>query len=282
MKNYLELLADIREKGIDREGRNGGTRALFAQPLRFDMADGFPAMTTKRLAFRSMAAELLWFLGGRQDNNELVRLGCNIWTANATATYWVDKAKFEGDLGRVYGVQWRHWKRPDGTEVDQLGDMIERAKKDPHDRRLIVSAWNPGELDQMALPPCHMQFQLFSADNRLSLHMYQRSCDMFLGVPFNIASYALLLHILAQIIGQEPGELVITLGDAHIYHTHYDAVAEQLSRTPRQRPTLWMNPEIRSLDDLDTSRIEQPRDILNLFRLEGYNPDPAIQAEMSV
>ena len=282
MKQYLDVLKKIMDEGDDRQGRYGGTRALFAVPMRFRMKDGFPAMTTKKLAFRSVAAELLWFISGSSDNKELNRLGCHIWDANGEADYWKPKAKFEGDLGRVYGVQWRHWKKPDGTEVDQLKDIIERIKKDPYDRRLIVTGWNPGELDQMALPPCHMIFQFFVAKGKLSLHMYQRSCDMFLGVPFNIASYALMLHIVARLTNLEADELVITLGDAHIVHNHFDQVKEQMAREPFPLPTLWLNPSIKTLEDLNTAQVKEPNDIFNLIKLENYQSHPAIKAQMGV
>ncbi len=282
MNQYLDVLRKIMEEGNDRQGRYGATRALFAVPMRFRMKDGFPAVTTKKLAFRSVAAELLWFMAGSQDNKELNRLGCHIWDANGEADYWKPKAKFEGDLGRIYGVQWRHWKKPDGSEVDQLKEVIERIKKDPYDRRLIVTAWNPGELDQMALPPCHMMYQFFVAGGKLSLHMYQRSCDMFLGVPFNIASYALLLHIVARLTSLEPDELIITLGDAHIVHNHFDAVKEQLARPPLSLPTLWLNPSVKSLEDLNTQQFNEPNDIYTLVTLENYQHHPAIKAEMGV
>ncbi len=282
MKQYLDILKKIMDEGSDRQGRYGATRAMFAVPMRFRMKDGFPAMTTKKLAFRSVAAELLWFISGSSDNKELNRLGCHIWDANGNADYWKPKAEFEGDLGRVYGVQWRHWRKPDGTQVDQLKEVIERIKKDPYDRRLIVTAWNPGEINQMALPPCHMIFQFFVADGRLSLHMYQRSCDMFLGVPFNIASYALMLHIVARLTDLEPDELIITLGDAHIVHNHFDAVKEQMTREPFPLPTLWLNPTIKTLDDLNTTQIKEPNDIYNLVKLVNYQSHPAIKAEMGV
>lgn len=282
MKQYLTVLEKIMKNGVDREGRNGWTRGTFVEEMRFDMKDGFPATTTKKLYFRTMAAELFWFMSGYNDNNELLRLGCKIWDQNAHSDYWLPKAKFDGDLGRVYGVQWRAWMKSDGGTVDQLKDVIERIKKDPSDRRLIVSAWNPGELDQMALPPCHMIFQFYPANGKLSLHMYQRSCDMFLGVPFNIASYALMLHIVAQMTSLKPHELIITLGDAHIYHDHFDAVAEQLKRTPKKLPTLWLNPEIKTLDDLDTKKISGPDGIYELAKLIDYNPEEAIKAKMSV
>lgn len=282
MRQYLDVLQKIMDTGIDVEGRNGGTRKIFTEQMRFKMSDGFPAVTTKKLAFRSMAAELFWFMSGYSDNNELTRLGCNIWTANAEADYWKPKAKFDGDLGRVYGVQWRNWTGPDGKVVDQLADVIERIKTNPNDRRLIVSAWNPAELDQMALPPCHMMFQFFVANGKLSLHMFQRSCDMFLGVPFNIASYALMLHIVAQITGTEADELILTLGDAHIYHDHLDAVRKQLTRTPDTLPTLWLNPDIKSLEDLDTKKLSEPNDIYTLAKLVDYNPQETIKAKMAV
>src|SRR6185436_16841779 len=267
MKQYLDVLKKIMKEGNDRQGRYGATRALFTVPMRFKMSDGFPAMTTKKLAFRSVAAELLWFISGSSDNNELNRLGCHIWDANGNADYWKPKAKFEGDLGRVYGVQWRNWIKPDGTTVDQLKDVIEKIKKDPYDRRLIVTAWNPGELHEMALPPCHMIFQFFVSDGKLSLHMYQRSCDMFLGVPFNIASYALMLHIVARLTNLVPDELIITLGDAHIVHNHFDQVKEQMAREPFPLPTLWLNPDIKTLEDLYTKKIKEPNDIYNLVKL---------------
>jgi thymidylate synthase len=282
MRNYNALLKEIMENGSDRKGRNGMTRGLFTRELRFKMSDGFPATTTKKLAFRTVAAELIWFMSGNDDNKILQKLGCEIWTANANADYWKPKAKFEGDLGRVYGVQWRKWKKPDGSTVDQLASVIERIKKDPNDRRLIVTAWNPGELDEMALPPCHMIFQFFVTEGKLSLHMFQRSCDMFLGVPFNIASYALLLHIVSQMTGLIPDELILTLGDVHIYHDHFDAVKEQLSREPYPLPSLWLEPSIRSLADIDVSKFNGPDDITKIVRLEDYQHHPPIKAKMAV
>ena len=300
MKNYNELLESIMKNGVDREGRNGWTRALFAQQLRFKMSDGFPAVTTKKLAFRTMAAELLCFISGVSDNKEFNRLGCHIWDDNANACYWKPKAKFEGDLGRIYGVQWRSWNKFKNADMgdqhgsqesntffekepfDQLKDVIDRIKKDPHDRRLIVTAWNPGELGEMALPPCHMMFQFFCADRKISLHMIQRSCDMFLGVPFNIASYALLLHLVAQITGMIADEVVITFNDAHIYQAHFDAVKEQLSREPFVLPKLYLNPKIKNLENLDTGKIKDPADILSICKLENYQHHPEIKAPMIV
>jgi thymidylate synthase len=282
MQNYNDLLGKIMETGVDREGRNGWTRGVFTESLRFSMENGFPAVTTKKLAFRSVAAELFWFISGCSDNAVLQRLGCEIWTENANADYWKPKAKFEGDLGRVYGVQWRSWQKPNGETVDQLQSVIDRIKKDPNDRRLIVSAWNPGEIDQMALPPCHMIFQFFVTNGKLSLHMFQRSCDMFLGVPFNIASYGLLLCVIAKITNLTPDELILTLGDAHIYHDHFDAVKEQLSRTPYPLPTLWLNENIRSLEDLNVKNLQKPEDVTNLVKLENYQFHPTIKAKMAV
>lgn len=270
------------EHGTDREGRNGWTRGLFTRQLRFNMAEGFPATTTKKLAFRSVAAELLWFLSGSNDNKILQRLGCEIWTANANADYWKPKAKFEGDLGRVYGVQWRDWRRPDGSSLDQLKTVIDKIKKDPNDRRLIVTAWNPGEIDEMALPPCHMIFQFFVTNGKLSLHMFQRSCDTFLGVPFNIASYALLLHLIAQMTGLIPDELILTLGDVHIYHDHFDAVKEQLAREPFPLPTLRLDPTIKSLEDIAIEMFLKPEDVTARISLENYQHHPPIKAKMAV
>lgn len=272
MHQYLAVLKNIYENGVDVEGRNGKTRKLFAQQIRFNLEDGFPAVTTKKLAFKQVVAELVWFIQGSSDNTLLNEMGCHIWDANAEADYWKPKAKFPGDLGRVYGVQWRHWQKPDGTEVDQLADVIARIKKDPYDRRLIVSAWNPGELDQMALPPCHMMFQFFVANGKLSIHMFQRSCDMFLGVPFNIASYALLLAMVARETGLTAHECVLTLGDAHIYHDHFAAVEEQLKRTPHPLPTLVLNPDVQKVFDFKPSDVS----------LENYVHDETIKAVMAV
>lgn len=277
MRQYNDILKRIMDEGVDREGRNGKTRALFALQMRFNMKDGFPAVTTKKLAFKAVKSELLWFIEGSSDDNRLKELNGSertIWTDNAEAPYWTPKAKFPGDLGRVYGVQWRHWKTPDGKEVDQLATVIEKIKTTPTDRRLVVSAWNPGELDQMALPPCHMMFQFFpnTKDKTLSLHMVQRSCDMFLGVPFNIASYALLLAMVAQVTGYEPGECILTLNDAHIYHEHFDAVKEQLSREPFSLCSLKLNPDVRDINGFRMEDIE----------LVNYQSHPAIKARMLV
>ena len=267
------------DEGVDRDGRNGGTRALFAIQMRFPMSEGFPAVTTKKLAFKAVKSELLWFLAAkgkeRASDEELKALNQSertIWTDNAEADYWKPKSQFKGDLGRVYGIQWRNWKKPDGSTVDQIAQLVENLKNKPNDRRHIVTAWNPGELDDMALPPCHMFFQCFVANGTLSLHMVQRSCDMFLGVPFNIASYSLLLHMLAQVTGLKPGECILTLQDAHIYHEHYDAVNEQLAREPMPLCQLWLNPEIKEIDGFGMDDI----------RLENYVSHPSIKAKMIV
>ncbi len=273
MKIYNDLLQRIMDEGVDRVGRNATTRAIFAHQMRFNMADGFPAMTTKKLAFKAVKSELLWFLEGSNDDNRLKELNGSektIWTANAQASYWKPKAKFDGDLGRIYGVQWRSWQTTDGRTVDQLKEAIEKIKKDPSNRRIIVSAWNPGEIDQMALPPCHMLFQFFVANGKLSLHMVQRSCDMFLGVPFNIASYSLLLHMVAQVTGTTAHECILTLNDAHIYHEHFDAVKEQLPREPMKLCTLWLNPEVKDIDGFTMDDI----------KLENYESHPTIAAKM--
>lgn len=275
MKTYNNVLDCILKQGVDREGRNGMTRGLFAIQMRFNLENGFPAVTTKKLAFNAVKGELLWFLEGTGDENRLKEImgkNLTIWTDNAGASYWKPKAEFPGDLGRIYGVQWRHWKKSDGTEVDQIADLINKLKTNPYDRRLVITAWNPGELDQMALPPCHMIFQFFVANGNLSLHMLQRSCDMFLGVPFNIASYALLLSMIAQVTNLKPQECVLTLNDAHIYHAHFRAVEEQLSRKPKKLPKLWLNPEIMDIDKFTMEDI----------KLIDYDYHPAIKAEMIV
>jgi thymidylate synthase len=273
MKQYIDALRYIINNGTDKPTRTGvDTRGVFGMQMRYNMADGFPAVTTKKLAFKSVTAELLWLLSGSSNVKDLQKLGSHIWDANAEAEYWKPKARFEGDLGRVYGVQWRSWKTPDGYEIDQLAEAIRRIKEIPHDRRIVVTAWNPGELDQMALPPCHAFFQFSVAENKLSLQMYQRSCDMFLGVPFNIASYSLLLHIIAQVTGLVPGEFVHTLGDAHIYHNHFDQVREQIARTPYNLPKLVLNPKVINIDSFTMDDIS----------LKHYQYHPSIKADMAV
>src|SRR3989344_1104723 len=275
MKIYNDILKEIMDTGIDRKGRNGFTRAVFAKQMRFNLENGFPAVTTKQLAFKAVKSELLWFIEGSSNDNRLKELNGSertIWTDNAEADYWKPKAKFAGDLGRIYGVQWRKWQTPDGKTVDQLANVIDKLKNNPGDRRLVVSAWNPGELDQMALPPCHMIFQFFAAKGKLSLHMLQRSCDMFLGVPFNIASYALLLSMVAQVVDMKPYECVLTLNDAHIYRAHFKAVKEQLKRKPLRLPKLWLNPKIKELAQFTMEDI----------KLENYQHHPPIKAKMIV
>ena len=273
MKQYLDALQQIMNNGMDREGRNGLIRAFFGMQMRYDMADGFPAVTTKKLAFNTgVKAELLGFLRGYSDVRDFQKLGCHIWNANAEADYWKPKARFEGDLGRIYGVQWRGWRTHDQQTIDQLANVIHQIKTNPYSRRHVVIAWNPGELEEMALEPCPMFFQFFVADGKLSLQMYQRSCDMFLGVPFNIASYALLLHMVVQVTDLEPGEFIHTLGDAHIYHIHFDQVKTQLSRKPLGLPQLYLNPEVESIDDFKMQDV----------KLRNYKHCGVIKAPMAV
>jgi len=276
MKTYLDSLKFVLENGAVREDRTGtGTIGVFGMQSRYDLSLGFPAVTTKKLAFRACLGELLWFLEGSSDERRLAEITFGesegkktIWTDNALAPYWIPKAKFQGDLGRVYGVQWR-----DFGGVDQVVELINGIKKDPYGRRHILTAWNPGELDEMALPPCHCFAQFYvSADGKLSCQMYQRSCDMFLGVPFNIASYSLLTHMISQVCGLEAGEFVHVLGDAHIYLNHVEQVKEQLAREPLPLPTLWINPEVK---DIFKFTMED-------FRLDGYEYHPPIKAPMAV
>ena len=281
MKQYLDALRHILENGAEKKDRTGtGTKAVFGMQLRFNMKKGFPAITTKKLAWKSVVSELLWFIEGKGDERRLAEIlygsrdkdKKTIWTANAEASYWKPKAKYEGDLGRVYGVQWRHWKNPEGKEIDQLAEAINLIKENPSSRRIIVNAWNPGELEQMALPPCHTFFQFFVVDNKLSLQMYQRSCDMFLGVPFNIASYSLLLHLVAQVTNLEAHEFVHTLGDCHIYTNHISQVKEQLARNPLPLPKLKLNPDVKDIDGFKMEDIE----------LVNYEHHPPIKAPMAV
>ena len=293
MRQYLDVLRKAMDRGIDRDDRTGtGTRAIFGEVMRFRMSDGFPAVTTKRLAFRSVLAELLWFLAGSSDGNELHALGVRIWDGNAYAPYWLPKARFEGDAGRNYGQQWRDWIAPDGRHVDQLADVIREIAVRPASRRHVVTAWNPGALDATSLPACHAMFQFFVADGRLSLLMFQRSCDLFLGVPFNIAEYALLLHLVARFTDLVPDELTHVLGDAHVYRDHMDQVREQLTREPYPSPRLSLDPSLRSLDDavaryreiVARARAgEKPGGLLDaVARLEQYQFHPAIEARMAV
>jgi thymidylate synthase len=264
MKQYLDLLQDILDHGIQKDDRTGtGTRSVFGRQLRFNLADGFPLVTTKKVHLKSIIYELLWFLAGETNIRFLKEHGVKIWDQ------WADA---NGELGPVYGKQWRAWRTAEGDTIDQISNLIELIKTDPDSRRLIVSAWNVGEIEQMALPPCHTLFQFYVLDGRLSCQLYQRSADVFLGVPFNIASYALLTMMVAQVTGLAPGELVHTFGDAHLYRNHFDQVREQLSRVPRALPRLRINPEVR---DLDAFRFED-------LTLEAYDPHPAIKAPVAV
>ena len=265
MVNYLKLMDNILDYGVPRVGRNGNTTCLFARQLRFNLEDGFPAVTTKRLAFKSMKAELLGFVRAYTHASQFEKLGTKIWNANAEA--WGR----DGDLGRIYGVQWRKWRTPTGIH-DQLAHVIEQIKFNPHSGEHIVTAWNPSDLEEMALPPCHIGFQLFVANGRLSLQMYQRSADMFLGVPFNIASYALLLSMIAQVTELRPHELIITLGDAHIYESHIPQVREQLDRKPLPAPTLELNSEVTCIDDFKMQDI----------KLKNYKHHGSLPAVMAV
>jgi thymidylate synthase len=303
-QQYLTALRDVLETGTRRDDRTSvGTISRFGMQQRYDLSKGFPAITTKKLAWKSVVGELLWFIEGSGDERRLAEIThgtkdgtVTIWTPNALAPYWKPKAKFDGDLGRVYGVQWRHWRaikprEAEGTfkdsfgstyrrtgnnvevqEVDQLRNLIDGIRADPYGRRHILTAWNPGELEAMALPPCHCFAQFYVADGRLSCQMYQRSCDMFLGVPFNIASYSLLTHMIAHVCGLEVGEFVHVLGDAHIYLDHIEQVNEQLKREPLPSPTLWLNPEITDITRFTMADI----------RLENYQSHDAIRAKMAV
>ena len=265
MKQYLELLDHILNNGVDREDRTGtGTRSVFGYQMRFDLRDGFPLITTKKIHLKSIIHELLWFLKGDTNVRYLQENGVRIWNE------WADPET--GDLGHIYGYQWRSWPDYDGGSVDQIEEAVEQIKHNPDSRRIIVSAWNVADLPKMKLPPCHAFFQFYVAQGRLSLQLYQRSADTFLGVPFNIASYALLLMMVAQVTGLEPGEFIHTLGDAHIYRNHFDQVREQLSREPRQLPHMHLNPDIKNLDEFSFAD----------FTLEGYDPHPHIKGEVAV
>ena len=304
MKTYLNALQDVLENGIRKDDRTGvGTISLFGMQQRYDLSQGFPAITTKKLAWKSVVGELLWMIEGSGDERRLAEIThgtkdgvTTIWTPNALAPYWKPKAKYEGDLGRVYGVQWRHWRgiksrEKEGTfkdsfgttyrrvgnnievkEVDQLKLLIEGIKADPYGRRHILTAWNPGELDSMALPPCHCFAQFYVADDKLSCQMYQRSCDMFLGVPFNIASYSLLTHMIAQVCNLKVGEFIHVLGDAHIYLNHVKQVREQLQREPYPLPTLLLSPGITDITEFTMGDIV----------LHNYQCHDAILAPMAV
>jgi len=264
MKQYLDLMRQVREQGVRKEDRTGtGTLSVFGYQMRFDLAQGFPVVTTKKLHLRSIIHELLWFLRGDTNIQYLRDNGVTIWDE------WADE---NGDLGPVYGSQWRSWPAADGRHIDQIAQVLDQLRNNPDSRRIIVSAWNVGEIDRMALPPCHAFFQFYVAGGRLSCQLYQRSADIFLGVPFNIASYALLTLMIAQVVGLQPGEFVHTLGDAHLYLNHLEQADLQLSREPYALPTLRLNPEVR---DLFAFRFED-------FELVGYQHHPHIKAPVAV
>ena len=264
MKQYLDLLRDILDNGVVKGDRTGtGTRSVFGRQLRFDLADGFPLLTTKKLHLKSIIYELLWFLRGDTNARWLQEHGVRIWNE------WADA---DGSLGHIYGYQWRSWPDYQGGFIDQIAEAVDQIKHNPDSRRIIVSAWNVGDLPNMNLPPCHAFFQFYVADGRLSLQLYQRSADTFLGVPFNIASYALLLMMMAQVTGLKPGDFVHTLGDTHLYLNHLDQARLQLTREPRPLPRMVINPEVKSIFDF---KYED-------FTLEGYDPHPHIKAEVSV
>lgn len=264
MQNYLDLLRYIKENGTDKTDRTGtGARSVFGYQLRYDLSKGFPLVTTKKVHLKSIIYELLWFLKGDTNVKYLQENGVTIWDE------WADA---EGNLGPVYGAQWRSWQGADGKVIDQISEMIDQIKKNPDSRRLIVSAWNVAELPKMALAPCHAMFQFYVADGKLSLQLYQRSADVFLGVPFNIASYALLLMMVAQVCDLEVGEYVHTFGDVHIYNNHFEQVEKQLSREPKSLPTMKLNPEIKNIFDFD----------FNDFTLENYDPHPGIKAPVAI
>ncbi|HET6604922.1 MAG TPA: thymidylate synthase [Xanthomonadaceae bacterium] len=264
MRQYLELLRHVLEHGVEKQDRTGtGTRSVFGWQMRFDLSAGFPLVTTKKLHLRSIVHELLWFLRGQTNVAYLREHGVRIWDE------WADE---HGELGPVYGKQWRSWACPDGRTVDQIAQVVEEIGRNPDSRRLLVSAWNVAELPQMALMPCHVMFQFYVAQGRLSCQLYQRSGDIFLGVPFNIASYALLTHMVAQVTGLTVGDFVHTLGDAHLYSNHFEQTREQLSRAPRPPPRLRLNPAVATLEDFGFDDIE----------VLDYDPHPAIRAPVAV
>ncbi|MBX3323727.1 MAG: thymidylate synthase [Phycisphaeraceae bacterium] len=265
MHQYHELLQRILDTGVRKQDRTGtGTLAIFGHQMRFDLAAGFPLVTTKKLHTRSIIHELLWFLRGETNVKSLQDVGVTIWNE------WADPQT--GDLGPVYGHQWRSWAKPDGASIDQIAGVVEQIRTNPDSRRLIVTAWNPADVERMALPPCHCLFQFHVAAGRLSCQLYQRSADVFLGVPFNIASYALLTHMIAQVAGLAPGEFIHTLGDAHLYANHVDQAREQLSRTPRPLPVLQLNPKVC---DIFAFRFED-------IEIAAYDPHPHIKAPVAV
>lgn len=264
MRQYLDLLKDILDNGVTKTDRTGtGTISVFGRQMRFDLSQGFPLLTTKKLHLKSIIHELLWFLKGDTNVKYLQENGVRIWNE------WADET---GDLGHIYGYQWRSWPDYNGGHIDQIAEVVEQIKHTPDSRRMIVSAWNVADIPQMHLPPCHAFFQFYVADGRLSLQLYQRSADTFLGVPFNIASYALLLQMMAQVTGLQPGEFVHTLGDTHLYLNHLEQAREQFGRTPRPLPVMRINPDVKSIFDF---RYED-------FSLENYDPLPHIRATVSV
>lgn len=264
MQPYHDLMQLILEQGAVKSDRTGtGTMSIFGHQMRFDLSEGFPLVTTKKVHLKSIIHELLWFLAGDTNIKYLKDNGVSIWDE------WADE---NGNLGPVYGAQWRSWQTPDGRSIDQITQVVEQIKKNPDSRRLLVVAFNPSFVDQMALPPCHAFFQFYVANGKLSCQLYQRSADVFLGVPFNIASYALLTMMIAQVTGLQPGEFIHTLGDAHLYSNHIEQAKLQLSREHRPQPTMWMNPEVKSIFDF---KFED-------FRLDGYDPHPPIKAPVAV
>ena len=264
MRQYLDLMRHVATNGSKKSDRTGtGTLSIFGHQMRFDLGAGFPLLTTKKLHLRSIIYELLWFLRGDTNVKWLQEHGVSIWDE------WADE---KGELGPVYGYQWRHWRTPDGREIDQIAQVIQNLRSRPDSRRHLVSAWNPADVDKMALPPCHALFQFWVADGRISCQMYQRSADLFLGVPFNIASYSLLTLMVAQVTNLQPGDFILTLGDAHLYLNHLDQAREQLTRTPRPFPRMHLNPVRRELIDFEYED----------FTLEGYEPHPAIKAPIAV
>ena len=263
MRQYLQLLSDVLKNGVDRPDRTGtGTRSLFGYQMRFDLAHGFPLLTTKKLHIKSIVYELLWFLRGETNVRYLQEHGVRIWDE------WADE---NGDLGPVYGSQWRSWPDGKGGSIDQIANLVHSIKTKPDSRRHIVSAWNPAEVDEMALPPCHCLFQFYVAEGKLSCQLYQRSADVFLGVPFNIASYALLTEMMAQVTGLKPGEFIHSFGDVHLYSNHFEQAHEQLRREPRPLPRLTINPDKRDIFGF----------AFDDFRITGYDPHPHIKAEVS-